>query len=447
MVGDREKDGHLGSWKEIASYLGVDKRTCYRWEQKLGLPVHRIEGSPKSRVFAYKNELDRWREERPGDRTRLRPVSPPRLGQQKSYYLAAAIVVIVVIFYLELRPSRGEEPLDFRIAGPALIILNDRGVELWRFDTGLENLLEENSYRQHFQMKRKDAGDVSLHPYLMIKDINQDGKNEVLFSTQTQDEFNEGSLFCFSDKGKILWTFSAGKVMKYGPQVYTSDYRIMGFEVPDLDNDGRREILIFSTQRHFFPCQLSILDATGKRRGEYWNAGHISDLVWADTNGDGRKEILAVGQNNEHDQGCLVVFDPAEVGGGSPQKVKKYICSELAPGTEKEYILFPRTDADIKEAVNEAVDEIAILKDNQILVRAQISRLFFDFDYGLNLQEVRSSHNFEELHRKLYEEGKIKSVLDEAYFKRLGHSLLYWDGRDWTTTPSLSNPWTSRSRR
>ncbi len=388
MVEDREKDGLLGSWKEIASYLGVDKRTCYRWEQKLGLPVHRIEGTQRSRVFAYKDELDRWREERPGDRTRLQPGSPPRPGLQKSYYLAAAIVVIVVIFYLELRPTRSREPLDFRIAGSALIILNDQGTELWRFNTGLENLLEENSYRQHFQMKRKGAGDVTLHPYLLIKDINRDGKKEVLFSTQTQDEFNEGSLFCFSDNGKTLWTFTAGKVMKYGPEVYTSDYRIMGFDVSDLDSDGRTEIVIFSTQRHFFPCQLAVLEANGHLRGEYWNAGHISDIACADINGDGEKEILAVGQNNEHDKGCFLAFDPTEVGGGSPQKVEKYVCPELAPGTEKEYILFPRTDADLQAALNEAMEAIEILRDNRIMVRAHISRLLFNFDYGLNLQEV-----------------------------------------------------------
>ena len=101
MVEDREKDGLLGSWKEIASYLGVDKRTCYRWEKKLGLPIHRFEGTQRSRVFAHKDELDRWREERPDDRTRPQRGSRSRL--QKSYYLAAAIVVILIIFYLELR--------------------------------------------------------------------------------------------------------------------------------------------------------------------------------------------------------------------------------------------------------------------------------------------------------------------------------------------------------
>ena len=54
----------LESWKEISSFLGRDARTCMRWEQELGLPVHRLDGTPRARVFAYKDELRAWLEQR-----------------------------------------------------------------------------------------------------------------------------------------------------------------------------------------------------------------------------------------------------------------------------------------------------------------------------------------------------------------------------------------------
>jgi tetratricopeptide (TPR) repeat protein/TolB-like protein len=54
--------GVLDSWKEIAAYLKRDVRTCQRWERELGLPVHRLDESPRARVFAYKDEIDAWRE-------------------------------------------------------------------------------------------------------------------------------------------------------------------------------------------------------------------------------------------------------------------------------------------------------------------------------------------------------------------------------------------------
>ena len=56
------ENNHLASWKEIGAYLGVDERTCQRWEKKYGLPVRRMEDTPRSRVSADKEDLDRWRE-------------------------------------------------------------------------------------------------------------------------------------------------------------------------------------------------------------------------------------------------------------------------------------------------------------------------------------------------------------------------------------------------
>ncbi|NIM90596.1 MAG: hypothetical protein GTO17_06570 [Candidatus Aminicenantes bacterium] len=51
----------LDSWKDISKYLGRDIRTCYRWEKELGLPIHRIDDkSTRSKVFAYKSEIDQW---------------------------------------------------------------------------------------------------------------------------------------------------------------------------------------------------------------------------------------------------------------------------------------------------------------------------------------------------------------------------------------------------
>ncbi len=50
----------LDSWKEIASFFRRDERTVKRWEKERGLPVHRLQGSPTGRVYAYSDELLRW---------------------------------------------------------------------------------------------------------------------------------------------------------------------------------------------------------------------------------------------------------------------------------------------------------------------------------------------------------------------------------------------------
>src|SRR4030043_11366 len=55
----------LDSWKKISEYLGREIRTCHKWEKDLRLPVHRIDpNSSRSKVFAYKSEIDLWLRER-----------------------------------------------------------------------------------------------------------------------------------------------------------------------------------------------------------------------------------------------------------------------------------------------------------------------------------------------------------------------------------------------
>jgi hypothetical protein len=64
-VEDVSKEDMLESWKAISLYLGRCIRTCQIWERRRELPIHRLKSGPKPRVFAYRSELDRWRENAP----------------------------------------------------------------------------------------------------------------------------------------------------------------------------------------------------------------------------------------------------------------------------------------------------------------------------------------------------------------------------------------------
>jgi len=49
----------LTGWKEISNHLRYGVRTLQRWERK-GLPVRRVNQSPRSPVVADSDELDAW---------------------------------------------------------------------------------------------------------------------------------------------------------------------------------------------------------------------------------------------------------------------------------------------------------------------------------------------------------------------------------------------------
>jgi len=50
----------LDSWKEIAAFFLRDERTVKRWEKERSLPVHRLPGGSRARVFAFTDELQGW---------------------------------------------------------------------------------------------------------------------------------------------------------------------------------------------------------------------------------------------------------------------------------------------------------------------------------------------------------------------------------------------------
>ena len=51
----------LQSWKDVSGYLNSDIRTVQRWERTRGLPIRRMPGGTKPRIYAIKSELDSWR--------------------------------------------------------------------------------------------------------------------------------------------------------------------------------------------------------------------------------------------------------------------------------------------------------------------------------------------------------------------------------------------------
>src|ERR1700743_542154 len=55
-----QENRRIDSWKEIAAFFDRDERTVKRWEKERSLPVHRLPGGSRARVFAFTVELESW---------------------------------------------------------------------------------------------------------------------------------------------------------------------------------------------------------------------------------------------------------------------------------------------------------------------------------------------------------------------------------------------------
>jgi TolB-like protein/Flp pilus assembly protein TadD len=122
-----ERGKILESWKEIASHLKRNVRTCQIWERDHGLPIHRLASSPKARVFAYTDELDAWLDKKlhESDRGAFVPdtgeprpdqPSPPRrrrrLVAALSMVTMATVALLIFTNITAFRNLLGRDPLE-----------------------------------------------------------------------------------------------------------------------------------------------------------------------------------------------------------------------------------------------------------------------------------------------------------------------------------------------
>lgn len=96
----------LDSWKAISDYLDRDIRTCARWEKELGLPVYRINNhSPRSKVFAYKTEIDEWMKEKANHNGNRKT---PFLEKKWAIIGLVTAVVLLLVISVSLYISNGK---------------------------------------------------------------------------------------------------------------------------------------------------------------------------------------------------------------------------------------------------------------------------------------------------------------------------------------------------
>lgn len=445
MASNGKKENILTSWKEIAAYLDRDVRTCVRWEQRYGLPVHRLDRDSKAKVFAYKDQIDAWLAERAaaaGSSQRpaghvVRPGLPLSLVP---IIAVAGLAVLAVAGYLVF--VRRGAAADFRIRGSVLEIVDRRGRALGTLETGLADLQPEEEYRQHFQRKRTNDEYTSVWPHLIIRDLDRDGRPEVLFSTQTRSEDGEGTLFCLDGRGRERWRFKAGRDLAFGGWPFRGQYRIFGVDVDDYDSDGGPEILVIAHQKPDWPCQTVLLDPAGRIEGEYWNAGYFMAGEAGDVDGDGTVELVLGGVNNEYRRGCVAVFKPGRLRGGSPQSDPAFRSPEVGEGQQAAYLLFPKTDVHAAMRYEgDPVNGFWIHPDGDGLTAITSNTLvYYDLDRTLACREVTLSNTFRNLHAEALRQGKVRGELDEAYKTRLARAIRYYVGGTWAAAPAAAAP-------
>ena len=163
------------SWKEIAAYLDRSEKTCRRWEHELDLPIHRLEKSPKARVFAYKDELDEWINKKSQEFDGLPGEKRTGFFSRSSVIIIVSILVAAGIFITVFKFLGKNESLEISVPSPdempSLAVVyfenksGDEDLDNWR-DALPELLTTDLSQSRFLHILRSDE------IYGIYKDLN-----------------------------------------------------------------------------------------------------------------------------------------------------------------------------------------------------------------------------------------------------------------------------------
>jgi hypothetical protein len=357
-----QKARRLNGWKEIAVYLDKSVRTVQRWEADYGLPVRRLGTGGAESVSAFVEDLQRWREGAeaeaarqsigateavstgelhplPGDREGLDLLAPSSTsrglsraavqlvgGRRLRWNLVGAILLVAVLaagaWWLVTAARNPAEPSSVEILEEQLLVRDVGGRVLWthRFDAALS--------RQPWNFR--------------IVDIDADGHQEVLgIPHSALASPSSVRFYCFDFRGRVRWTYRHDTGQTFGTTIYSPPFRPDLFALSDAPH-GRKYIWVISRHVPSYPSVLHKLDAAGAIQGEYWSAGHISEV--RPVQSGGRRVVLVAARNNEYQSASLALLDEDRPSGSSPSVDPRYQCRACPPGGPLAYVVFPKPE-------------------------------------------------------------------------------------------------------
>lgn len=137
-----------------------------------------------------------------------------------------------------------------------------------------------------------------------VVDLDQNGSREVIAATYRENYWDWGEhpgwLLVWNEKGELLTEQNMLKTSIYPAK--ESHCAIEGFEIVDLDRDGRLEIVAMIRGLEYYPSRLAILHYENfhfKEAATYWNPGYIVRLLIDDIDRNGFSEIICIAVNND----------------------------------------------------------------------------------------------------------------------------------------------------
>lgn len=395
----------LTAWKEIASHLQVSIKTAQRYESELGLPVKRVGGRVSLSLF----ELTQWKEKN----TYRNPWWTRTRSLQVALAICGGLAVLGILtiswFVWMQRPG---SPASVHMEDSLLTVKDELGRTVWgqRFD--YPTLTPEQSFRMP----------------IFLRDIDNDGKLEALLVWQhTQRDLTGWGLHCFSADGKSRWLLKIDdKIRNASGKEFGPPFVIRSFTLFDSpEGDKTQWIAAVFVHVTDVASTLVVVDSRGKRRGQYWHAGHLNSVQMFDASGDGKLKIVAAGVRHGVEQAVLIAFDPANVKGANSMPLDDHqTIVNQGPSSEVLTGYFARSYLAQQLATFNFVTELQLVNGNlrasvYETLQAPEGYLVYEFLPGLKVKGISMSSAYTEADKRLRMKAKLRQLVPDLELARL----------------------------
>jgi hypothetical protein len=458
---------HISTCKLCSDHLNAVKSFYRELEERLAQPptprdeelAEKLLQPQKPRLLPSDALIRTYAEIFPERKSSLirRVIGYVQLHPFRSTGFATALAAALVLAFFALQPKRETNPAYHKVLHQVLYVYNKYGEVLWaKSARGLQD--DSSKYNPL-------VDEVGSPSFVRVFDIDGDGRNELLVTLEPARaagllkpyDFAPDTLYCFNSDGSLRWKHGMSGGMRFGAVDFSKNphWHIYKFLPVRRSSRERVQLFVFANILPSWASKLFELDPqTGKELQSYWHAGDMRSAVEADVDGDGTKELVVGGVNNHLRGAAIAVFDPRSVQGAGPT-IPEMVPTEAGKGTEKYYLLLPRSSLGIALGTRtpyNSVKEIRVSTEGRVVIQTDETTdadynagLVYGFGDNMRINYVVANDPFEVNFEKARKQGLIKDELNAAYYENLRKSVRYWDGERFVNEPTMNRYYLSRA--
>ena len=394
------------------------------------MPVHRVPGAKRSRVYGLRSEITLWLD---GGANKAAIANTEQRSSGGRWFWIAAIVTSAVLAIIAWRTQVRSQsfPASVSASGNTVRVVDNKGVTLWTYR--LAHSIEPSLF----------PVDEDAAYFFRIVDLRGDGDREVLLVAPYRlgpnpDDTVGVEVDCFSSRGALLWRYVPTETFQFGTHKLNGPWKVNDLLLSDSSPKTIWVALLQNVWGNSFVVQLD--PATGHSVLRFVNTGIIDKLRELQT--PRARYLLIGGFNNEWDGGSLAIMDERETFAASPQTPgTRHYCTSCAAGEPDYYLVFPRSEINRVERAYESPVRPIDISDDKIQVskfetddpRSIRTIFLLHIDSGIEPTSLRYDSGYDMLHRELSSKGELHHSLEECPERSRPQRVSLWrPAHGWT---------------